>query len=157
MFRRQFRHLYEKEETSDLFYEEIFLDQNGYSQKGLSFETSFQDTIFTSNPPETFLTEVGKDRDRQSGISGSQIFRINPNPRFSKRIPKPKSQSQIFKTNYKSQSEISEIPENLVASRPGNHGKSQKSPGFYFLGFPGFSASSIKNKSHSQIPDSENQ
>ena len=64
MFRRQFRHIYEKEENFDLFYEEIFLDQNGYSQKSLSFEADFQDTIFTTNPSESFLTEVMKKDEK---------------------------------------------------------------------------------------------
>ena len=64
MFRRQFRHIYEKEENSDLFYEEIFLDQNGYSQKSLNFEADFQDTIFTTNPPESFLTEVMENDEK---------------------------------------------------------------------------------------------
>lgn len=60
MFRRQFRHLHDEKNAANRTYDEIFLDMNGYEERSISFEQGFGDTIFTDNPAETFLQELGK-------------------------------------------------------------------------------------------------
>ena len=53
MFQRQF-----KMNETENYYNQIFLDTNGQRFGLLGMEESFQDTIFTQTPPETFLTEI---------------------------------------------------------------------------------------------------
>ena len=60
MFRRQFRHLYEENEETNVYYRETFLDMNGYLKDKASFEYGFKDSIFTDNAPQQFLTELGE-------------------------------------------------------------------------------------------------